>query len=73
MKEQNAATVRLKEHFGSRKVLIEAIERLVNGKFQATEVVAELEDVTLSLTQEEDVGSLLVQVRLDVYLGQAAS
>ena len=74
LKEQNAATVRLKEHFGSKEVLIEAIERLVNGKFRATEVLAELEEVTVSLTQvleEEDVASLLTQLKQTVGINNA--
>ena len=75
VKEQNAATVRLKEHFGSREVLIEAIEKLVNGKFRATEVLPELEEVTVSLTQvleeEEDVASLLTQLMQTVGINNA--
>ena len=49
VKEQNAATVRLRENFGSRDVLREAIEKLVNGKFQATEMKPEYVELEMNL------------------------
>ena len=49
VKDQNAATVRLREDFGSRDVMKEAIEKLVNGKFQATEVSPEYAEAEVNL------------------------
>ena len=73
VKEQNAATVRLKENFGPREVLIEAIEGLVNGKFKATEITQEFQDVIVKLTEvdEDDLETFLTELKQTIGIRDA--